>query len=564
MVATLIRMKYRMAWNGIRKETLKLVFAIIAVCYFGFFYIMGMAGQIWAAIDGAMAGTAPYSFAFAPLLSAFFLIAWCVAPIAGYGFDSSLDPQYFRTITYPNKRLQKALIWATVADFGAIITVLILLQLLVAFFGDQQFLGALGLILLTPLALYIYALWGRSLSTTLGNKLTANSKAKDRTALITTILFVLIIAPLGLWMNLLAREVTIDQLLNLANQSLWLPISAPFGILLAAYHGLWVQLGLQIIYTLALLAGGHWLWDKAFAPAMVGVAHPVSDTAWKAIANGQAVVDPSQVKAVEVTSNVLGKELSGIDIFSKIGVTHPVRALAARTQQMWLKDPRISASVISLLIFPLMGIVMPRLSDGTDGPDFQVFGFFIYFVPWLLAFTIASLVSYDSTAFAWYMLTPITGREDRLGRLLGSLPVSLPILVVEAALVAFLQLDKDFSWVLLDLLIVFLLGYSVSVVVCTFWLPGVQPPGTSPLATKGVGNVLVSIVMMFLVPLVTGVLYLPFAFLWWQLPNSVTIVYVLGLIYALALAAVGFFVSAYFYGRRQPHLLAEIRSWSGH
>lgn len=564
MVATLIRVKYRMAWNGIRKETYKLVLTILAVIYFGFFYLMGLVGQILAAFEGEMAGTAPYSFAIAPLLSVFFLIAWCVSPIVGYGFDNSLDPQNFRTVTYPNKRLQKALIWATVAGVGAIITVAVLLQLLIAFFADRQFLGALGLIILTPTALYIYALWGRSLSTTLGNKLTATSKSKDRTALITTLLFIFIVAPLGLWMNLLARELTLDHLLVLASQSLWLPISAPFGILLAAYHGLWVQLGLQLFYTAALLVGGNWLWNKAFTPAMVGVANPLSPAAQQAIANGQAVVDPQRVQAVKAQAGSLGKELTGISFFSSLRLPNPAAALAARTLQMWLKDPRISASVISLMVFPLMGIIMPRLSEGTDGPDFHFFGFFIYFVPFLLAFTIASLVSYDSTAFAWHILTPTSGFSDRLGRLLGSLPPALTLLVLEAALIAFLNPSQIFIWILADLLIVFLLSYGATVVACTFWLPGVQPPGVSPMATKGIGNVIVSLLMMFVGPAVIAILYLPFYLVWWQLAIPAALVYGGGLFYALFVGVVGFSISARLFVRRRPHMLAEIRSWAGH
>lgn len=570
MAASLIKMKLRMAWNGVRRETWKLVLFILMGLYFLGLYAMTLTGIALGAASGKLVDYG-YVVNFAGIVGvSLVFLAWLIGPIVGYGFDDTLDPRRFSTVMPPNKQLGRSLIIATMFGLGAILTVALVFLLFIALLGAHNFLAAAVLFAITPVAIYTFSLWGRALSTTLGHALTANSKRKDRTVFITTAIFLAVVAPLGLWINVLASNATIEGVGKFASILLWLPLSAPFGIAFALSEGAWLQLGVQIAYAVVLLVTGQWLWNRTLAPSMVGVANPVSPQAQQAIQQGRHLVDPSLVKAEATGTFDLGKELPLLGGFLKLGMSSPLAAMSARTLQMWMKDPRVSTSVLGLLIFPVMAVFMPKLQGGefaSSSVGFS-FNFFMYFVPFILAITIATLPSYDSTSFWGYISVGLSGKHDRLGRLFGSLPAVFFILILSAAVPAIFNAGTDFGSMFVTLLTVFALALAVVQLVTTFWLPGVQPPGSSPLSTKGAGNQMITFLLMLIAPIVVFLLYLPVLLAFWFLvtPGSVmeAVTLLAGLLWSLALLAGSLLLSIKFFPKQAPHLLEQIKKWPGH
>ncbi|MDO5060249.1 MAG: hypothetical protein Q4D73_01310 [Actinomycetaceae bacterium] len=570
MAASLIKMKLRMAWNGMRREKWKLVLFIILGLYFLGIYGVTLTGIAFGAASGELVNYA-HVVNFAGILGvSVVFLAWLIGPVVGYGFDDTLDPRRFSTLMPPNKKLGRALIVATMFGLGALLTTALILLLFIALVGAHNFVAAAVLLAITPVALYTFSLWGRALSTTLGHALMANSKRKDRTVFITTAIFLAIMAPLGLWINVLAANATVAGVGKFANILLWLPLSAPFGIAFALSEGAWLQFAVQIVYAVVLLVAGQWLWNRTLAPSMVGVAAPVSPQAQEAIAQGRHLVDPNLVKAEVTSAFDLGKELPLLGGFLKLGMSSPLAAMSARTLQMRMKDPRISTSVLGLLIFPMMAVFMPKLQGGefaSSSVGFS-FGFFMYFVPFILAMTIATLPSYDSTSFWGYISVGLSGKADRLGRLFGSLPVVFFILPLSAALPAIFNTGTSFVSMLVTLFTVFAMALAVIQLVTTFWLPGVQPPGSSPLSTKGAGNQMIAFLLMMVGPIVVFVLYLPVLLAFWFLatPGSVLEVVILlaGLLWGLAILAGSLLLSIKFFPKQAPHLLEQIKKWPGH
>ncbi|MCS4483949.1 hypothetical protein NXS08_00380 [Gleimia sp. 6138-11-ORH1] len=569
MAASLIKMKFQMIWNGLRRETWKMVLFIFMALYFLAIYTSLLGVIIALASSGNLTEfpeVVPTAGIYAVTL---IFLAWLIGPIVGYGFDDTLDPRRFSTITYPNPRLGRALIIATMFGLGSLLTVGILVLLFIALLGIQAYLSSVLLVAVTPLAIYIFALWGRALSTTLGHALVANSKRKDQTVFTTTLVFIAVLAPLGLWLNLLAENLTYETLREFASVLLWLPVTAPFGIVFAFSEGAWGQLILQVIYTVLLVVVGRWIWNRTLAPSMVGVPTVLSAKAKQAIAAGKSVVDPNQVQTANVSDFDLAKELPSLSFFSKLGCSHPTAALAARTLQYMMKDPRISTSVLSIMIFPLIAVFTSRnVSVELNGDSASSFSFLIYLLPFVLAFMVASLPSYDSTALWGYISAGISGRTDRLGRLLGSLPAVITILAFSIIFFwAFADNVNPLS-LAFSLPTVFVLSLAVLQLVFTFWLPGVQPPGSSPLSTKGAGNQMIAFLTMIISPIVVFLLYAPILLvsIFWGGAGTVgeLIISISGLIWGILVLTISLIISIKLYPKQVPNWLAQIQKWANH
>lgn len=565
MAATLIKLKLRMLVNGLLREKWKLVIFGIFTLYALAGFIMSMTFTIGLAVSGELVTHGPQVLAATTLITALTFILWLIAPIIGYGFDDSLDPRRFSTLTHPSRKLGQSLIWATVFGLGSLITLAVYLPLVIVLFGAHLWLAAALTVFLLPIALYQYAVWGRALSTTLGHALVATSKGKDRTALITTVLFLAVVAPLGMWISWLGQNLTFDAVQAVAQVLLWTPLVAPVGVALAFSEGALPQLLLQVAYAAGLLLGGQWLWQRVLPVSMLGQRNPITPAAEQAITAGRHLVDESQVSSTVSKAFDLKSELPLLNVFTALPVSPATAGLAARTLQMWVKDPRLSASVFGLLVFPLLAVFMPRLAENdAQAPGFFASSsFFLYFLPFILAFTVASLPGYDSTALWGYIASGLTGWQDRAGRILGSFPVITVFLLVSVGLVAVLDTGFDPLMLGLDLFTVLLLSLAILLPLCSVWLPGIQPPGTSPLSTKGAGNQLITLLLMAVSPIGVFVFYIPVLLAYWWLAAPL-VAALLGLVWASLIAGIGFWVSALVYEKQQVNLLAQIRRWPGH
>ncbi len=132
-----------------------------------------------------------------------------------------------------------------------------------------------------------------------------------------------------------------------------------------------------------------------------------------------------------------------------------------------------------LLILPVMPILMLVYSGGqTSGPLFALSGLLVGFFAGVLAYTD---VSYDGTAFATVLQTGITGRDDRLGRMLGAATVSVPlVLIIDVATVAIAGRWDLLPAVLGASLALTLVGLGVSAVSSALLVVPTPAPGDSP------------------------------------------------------------------------------------
>jgi ABC-2 type transport system permease protein len=182
----------------------------------------------------------------------------------------------------------------------------------------------------------------------------------------------------------------------------------------------------------------------------------------------------------------------------------PAGAIAARSLTYWVRDPRYGTA---LIIVPLVPIILYFSSLQRHQSD--VFLLSGPFAAFLLAWSLASDISYDSTAFSLHLSAGVRGRDDRWGRALALLTFALPLALV-VALVPFAISGR---WSLLPAYLglvvgVLMSGIGLASVVSARFTVTVPLPGESPFK-RPAGNTAQTFVVQFVGLIVLGVLVLP-------------------------------------------------------
>ena len=161
MVGQLIRLKFQIIWNTIRRQTAILVLAILGVLYVASVVASAYVGLAFLARSDDAAQAAPL-FAFAgPLVVA----AWLVLPILFASMDNSVDPVRLAPFVGPSKRLATALAAMTAIGPGGVISALVLGLPMWFALWRAQWLEAIGWLLASVVSLGIAVLWARAVGT---------------------------------------------------------------------------------------------------------------------------------------------------------------------------------------------------------------------------------------------------------------------------------------------------------------------------------------------------------------------------------------------------------------
>ena len=108
MVGQLIRLKLRIIWNTVRRQTAVLVLAALGVLYFGGIYASVLVGAAFL----ARSDEADLATPFLPIVGPVVVVLWLILPIAFASMDNSLDPVRLSPYVGPSKRLGAALVGA--------------------------------------------------------------------------------------------------------------------------------------------------------------------------------------------------------------------------------------------------------------------------------------------------------------------------------------------------------------------------------------------------------------------------------------------------------------------
>ncbi|MDF2918386.1 MAG: hypothetical protein K0S70_2603 [Microbacterium sp.] len=432
------------------------------------------------------------------------ILGWLVGPIIIAGLDSTVDAVRLAPFPLTRRQVMLALAGAGLTGIPGIVTTV---------------LGVLTCVLASRLM--------GELSGGMGGR-------RSREIIGTVVLVVLIMTGPIL--------TGIAALLDQAGGDLWTRLQQAAGILA------WTPLGAA--WSVApSVAAGQWL--PALASTVIAIVTVVVLwIVWDRVIE-TAVSSPRQRATRTVAAGKLG--LFGVMPTGGVGATW------ARSLSGWLRDPRYLRQLIVIPLFP----VLFAFTGGTDG-------FMFLISPVLAALVMAAVgyadVSFDGTAFGTTLATGISGRADRLGRLLGAACVGVPLIGLIAVATAVVSGDAaHLPAVLGAALGVLLAGYGACAVSSALIVTPVPAPGDSPFKSTPGQNSIMGL-LVFVVWAAVIALSLPAIVP--AVVNAVTgdamwgwIALAAGVVFGAVVAIVGVLVGGRTIERTGPDLLVRIKSF---
>ncbi|MDN6794924.1 MAG: hypothetical protein L0L69_07710, partial [Propionibacterium sp.] len=290
MVAQLIRLKARVTWNSLTRQVWVVVLTIL-----GLLYGLGVIGGLAAgAVAATLSGHLEVVAALVVLAGALLVLGWIMVPVVFASMDNTLDPRRFAPYIGPSRHFALGLVAATPVGISGVVTTLVALVPVAVWLSGGDPLAAVVALVGTLLALTTSFLWARVASTWLGIRATSTAGRRDLMSVVATLLFIAVLAPMGIWINLLTENFDAGYIHTAADLVAWSPFGAPWAMAGAVHSGAWATALLQLVITGVFLALGWWLWLRVLPAAMCGTAHRLSPLAEEAVAQGRALVNPDR------------------------------------------------------------------------------------------------------------------------------------------------------------------------------------------------------------------------------------------------------------------------------
>lgn len=558
MVASIIGLKLRSLWNNLTQKWWKLVLVILAALYFGAFFGFMLIAPLLI-LDASL--ITPFTKV-ALLVASASTLAWAGAPLFGMGLDATTAPKSFAPYVAPTRSLSRALLYASVAGPAGLITLLVFVAGTAGLFKVNEPLYGVLSIVLMPFALVSLALVSRFISFWFAARVEASQGRRDLMQMVGVVLFVAIMWGFSYFMSTFAEggiHLNVGAMTNIAK---WTPLAGIVSIPYLLAGGELIPALLQVAYGVAIFSVLGAGWHSLVRGEMVGRKHELTDATKQALAAGQSVVDPTLVTTEVNTVAGLDQQLKSLNFWLKLGLNPPTAALAARNLHMWVHDARLAPSLIIMLMMPILGFGLALTPTGASTA-----WFLFLFTPLVFGQTAGMLISYDSTAYWMHVSAGVTGRADRFGRLLASLPALIVVSIFNGVL-ASIALPIGMSWLALTIasFSLGLLTASLMSAITGYRTFGVQPPGTSAMSTKGTANQMATFIGGMIVFILGSLLMVPPVLAYIYLGPIITeaAAYLLVLAWTLGISYVALRIGAGLLERNQAAILQQIKSWPGH
>ena len=441
MVAQFFGLKLRLLANLLRRSPWQVVGIIVGLLY-------GFGVAFWAIIGLFALRLVDVSLA-ADVVAAggsLIVLGFLVVPLV-FGVDDMLDPRKFSLYGIPTTRLAVGLALSALVGVPAlVITTLALAQIATWSRGPLPVLFAV----LAAALIVATCLLGSRVTTSVAAFLLATRRARDATGLISLLILVMI-SPVAVILTSVDFEDGLTVFHSTAMILGWTPLGAAWTAPADAAAG---QLGFAVLKVLIAGAflGALWL-------------------AWRALVGWMLTA----LEREPVT-----RSYAGLGWFRRMPET-PAGAVAARSTTYWVRDARYRFALLIVPIVPVVMIII-LMVGGVPGSILALLPVptMCFFLAWS---TVHNDVAYDSTAIWLHVASNVSGRADRLGRIVPPLAVGVVVIAVGSPLCAWLAGD----WMLLPSLIgvsacVLLSGLGLSSIMSArFPYPTVRP-GDSPFA----------------------------------------------------------------------------------
>ena len=570
MVATLVKLTWRLTLNALTKN----VWAIIGTV-FGALYGIGALVMVLAGAVGLGLKSAPDVIGLVlGALGALLVAGWAVVPLLVTGVDSTLDPRAMAAWAAPSRGLALGLLAAGALGIPGCLTAAVCLIPVLTWLLAGQFAAALLALLCAPAALATCVLLSRIIVTAVG--VSASRRGREATAIITFVAFMVCTQLPNLIPRILGDDPS-DFLQRLSGAAKVMGLS-PFGWTFSA-PGLMATGSVMPALALAIVA---WvlpvilfpLWQRVVGKVMTSPG--TSHTRMRAYAASSTGSNARQQGLPDVLpwARRLGASLPA-----------PAAAVAARSLRYWRTDPRYLVQFLSVLILPVVLVLGPALNSsrfaaGDNGQPVDI-SFALGHAPAPLLFMAPALAVFmgwaihddlglDSTALWSHISAGISGAHDRLGRVVGAAVWQVPALVaIDLLMVVWTGRWDALPAVTGACLALYGCALAWSCLTSVLLPYETLAPGDSPMRSRTSGTALLAaLIQMAAILLLLAVCSPVLGAAVYSVVQGASgwgwAALVAGIVWCGLLLWRGVVVGGRMLDRRGPQVLATIRSWPGH
>lgn len=570
MVATLVKLKWRLTLNALTKN----VWAIVGTAI-GALYGIGALVMVLTGAVGLGLKVAPDVIMLVlGALGALLVAGWAVVPLLVTGVDSTLDPRAMAAWTAPSRGLALGLLAAGALGIPGCLTAAVCLIPVLTWLLAGQFAAALLALLCAPAALATCVLLSRIIVTAAG--VSASRRGREATAIITFVAFMVCTQLPNLIPRILGDDPS-DFLQRLSGAAKVMGLS-PLGWTFSA-PGLMATGSVMPALALAIVA---WvlpvilfpLWQRVVGKVMTSPG--ASHTRTRAYAASSTGSNARQQGLPDVLpwARRLGASLPA-----------PAAAVAARSLRYWRTDPRYLVQFLSVLILPVVLVLGPALNSsrfaaGDNGQPVDI-SFALGHAPAPLLFMAPALAVFmgwaihddlglDSTALWSHISAGISGAHDRLGRVVGAAVWQVPALVaIDLLMVVWTGRWDALPAVTGACLALYGCALAWSCLTSVLLPYETLAPGDSPMRSRTSGTALLAaLIQMAAILLLLAVCSPVLGAAVYGVVQGAPVwgwaALVAGIVWCGLLLWGGVVVGGRMLDRRGPQVLATIRSWPGH
>lgn len=460
MAALLIRLRWRLWSRLVRRNTGLLVSTVIGILVGLGLATVGAVGL--ASLRFVEADLRPAAVVVLTLVS----LSWTVMSVLAAAADSTVDPSRFAVLPVEPRELAVGLFAAVLTGIPPVLFTVVALSTLVTW--SASLAGAAAALVSAVLGVVLTVLLARVVVGALAGVMSGRRGRAVGASLVS--LVAVLPAGLGILLGSALPEtiLTTADLGALARVVGWSPVGWPWAVPLHVSSGDLSAAAAAAGLTVAAIGLLWLLYRRQVARALTSPQRTVGD------------------------QRIRGRGL--ILRWAPLGV---LGVIAARRLVMWRRDTRLVTVAVQSLVLPVLLVGQSLLTGEAWSARIALIALAV-----LSGLTLLNDLAYDGTAWTTHVIADVRGWEDRLGRVIGTALLYVPLLAVLYAVLAALDLvGGGVRW---PALVAVALGSGLGTA-CLVGavMPGVAPrPGGNPFAsTTGSGaQGLIGGLVAFVVP----------------------------------------------------------------
>ncbi len=524
MVALLVRLKLTLLRNSLRRSVWRTVGLVL-----GMVYALGIVVAVLAGMVGLRFTSEALTADVTVVAYSAMTLGWLLLALLVFGVDETVDPSKFALLPVRARELMPGLLIAGLVGAPGVATVLVSLGLVVTWTRTLPL--TLASLVCVPLGVATCFLLARA-----GTSAFASFLSSRRFRDLAFVALALFGASFGVGGNLIGSFAQTDvaglrsTLADLARLAGWSPFGWAWAIPADVARGAWLAAAAHLLLAVGLVAALWLAWGHFLAVRLVSPTESGGDS--RKVRDGKAI--------------------------ERLYPASPAGGVAGRTLRYWRRDPRYLAGIAGFLIAPIV-IMITQLINPYGSPEVAVLAPSLLGL--LVGLSVGQDLSYDGTSLWLHISSGLSGADDRRGRVLSTMTVYGPLMVILIAVAVIMTGEWRLLPVVIGLTVALMLtSLGVGALVGSLWQWPAPPPGANPFQ-KGSSGGLPSLLSFTVTMFATLILALPtIALVVWSFftPWIGYLTIPVGLVCGVVVLRVGISQGGKLLDRRWPEVLLAV------